>query len=142
MNILWVSADKRAAMRTTSYPVYRTPILINLVLLHRTVNIILIITNSKDDAIENFFFFLGTQKSRCKTSRSFNIISISYFVFFFSLIYSQSLFYNIKLRQARHIFLRTIINARTFTLTVLLLLRLCHLCEQNSWKYEFIYEFF
>lgn len=47
MNILWVSADKRAAMRTTSYPVYRTSILINLVSLHRTVNIILTIMNGK-----------------------------------------------------------------------------------------------
>lgn len=57
-----MSADKRAAMRTTSYPVYRTPVLINLVSLHRTVNIILIITNSKDDAIENICFLV--RKSR------------------------------------------------------------------------------
>lgn len=54
-----MSADKRAAMRTTSYPVYRTPVLINLVSLHRTVNnIILMITNSKVDAIENICFLV------------------------------------------------------------------------------------
>lgn len=52
MSILWVSADKRAAMRTTSYPVYRTPVLIWY---RYTVKLILIITNSKDDAIENIF---------------------------------------------------------------------------------------
>lgn len=67
MSILWVSADKRAAMRTTSYPVYRTPVLIWY---RYTVKlIILTITNSKDDAIENTF---GTQKSRWKTSCSFH----------------------------------------------------------------------
>jgi len=54
-----MSADKRAAMYTTSYPVYHTPALIWY---YYTVKlIILTITNSKDDAIENIF---GTQKSR------------------------------------------------------------------------------
>lgn len=66
MSILWVSADKRAAMRTTSYPVYRTPVLIWY---RYTVKLILIITNSKDDAIENI---LNTQKLRWKTSHSFH----------------------------------------------------------------------
>lgn len=72
MSILWMSADKRAAMWTTSYPVYRTPVLIWY---RYTVKlIILIITNSKDDVIENTF---GTQKSRWKTVSFFPCLTYS-----------------------------------------------------------------
>lgn len=98
MNILWVSADKRAAMRTTSYPVYRTPVLINLVSLHRTVNIILTIMNGKDDAIENIFFFLVRKNhvaKRLALSTSF-LFSVS--CFFYSRLYILSHYLNIELR--------------------------------------------
>lgn len=86
-----MSADKRAAMRTTSYPVYRTPVLINLVSLHRTVNIILTIMNGKDDAIENIFFLVRKNHvaKRLALSTSF-VFPISCF-FIFAYIFSTTI---------------------------------------------------